>query len=348
MERVARRLLLAGLALLVLSACARGEGAERVELAGETMGTSWAVTLLAPPPAPAGSSWRAEVEQVLARIDAEMSTWREDSELSRFNAAGEGAWFPVSAETAAVVREALDAHRRTEGAFDPTVAPLVALWGFAARQPVALPPPPDALAEARARADAAALEVREEPPALRKRIGGLELDLSAIAPGFAVDAVAERLAALGAARFLVEIGGELRCRGAGPHEGAWRIAVEQPREGAPAWQRVLLLRDAAVATSGTYRNYVEIAGERRPHLIDPRRGEPIRHALVSVSVVAPRTSLADAFATGLLVLGPGAGPRVAAREGVAALFVEEREGRLVEAHSPAFAPYLEAGSEGSP
>lgn len=349
MRRSAARRLLAGLALLGLSACARGEGAAgRLELAGETMGTSWAVTLLAPPLAPAGSSWRAEVEQVLGRIDAELSTWREDSELSRFNASGGDAWFPVSAETAAVVREALDAHRRTEGAFDPTVAPLVELWGFAARQPVALPPAPEALAQARARADASALEVREAPPALRKRIGDLELDLSAIAPGWAVDAVAERLAALGAARFLVEIGGELRCRGAGPHAGSWRIAIEQPREGAPAWQRVLLLRDAAIATSGTYRNYVEIAGERRPHVIDPRRGEPIRHAVVSVSVVAPRTSLADAFATGLLVLGPEAGPRVAAREGVAALFVEEREGRLVEAHSPAFAPYLEAGSEGSP
>jgi thiamine biosynthesis lipoprotein len=338
MERGARRRLLAGLALLPALACARDTG--RIDLAGETMGTSWAVTLLAPPPGPAGSSWRAEVEQVLARIDAEMSTWRADSELSRFNAAGGEDWFAVSGETAAVVREALDAHRRTDGAFDPTVAPLVALWGFSARQPVALPPAPEALARARAFADASALEVRETPPALRKRIAGLELDLSAIAPGWAVDAVAERLAALGAARFLVEIGGELRCHGAGPHAGAWRIAIEPPREGAPAWQRVLLLRDAAVATSGTYRNYVEIAGERRPHLIDPRRGEPVRHGLVSVSVVAEHTSLADAFATGLLVLGPEAGPRVAEREGVAALFVEEREGRLVEAHSPAFARYL--------
>jgi thiamine biosynthesis lipoprotein len=336
--------------LLGLAAC--GGDAERIELAGETMGTRWAVTLLAPP---AGPAWRSEIEQVLARIDAEMSTWRGDSELSRFNASRGDGWFPVSAETARVVEEALAVHRRTDGAFDPTLGPLVELWGFAARQPRKLPPDAAALGRARARTGAWALAVQGDPPALRKQLAELSLDLSAIAPGFAVDAVAERLAALGAGRFLVDIGGELRCAGQGPHAGAWHVAIERPQAhagapqaGAAGWQRVLALRDAAVATSGSYRNFFELEGERYSHLLDPRSGAPIRHDLVSASVVAATASLADAFATGLIVLGPEAGPRVAAREGVAAFFVVERGGRLLESHSPAFAPYLAARPEVTP
>jgi thiamine biosynthesis lipoprotein len=340
-------LLLYGLAGLGPAACG-GDAARRVALAGETMGTHWTVTLLAARPPPAGSSWRAEVEQVLARIDVEMSTWREDSELSRFNASRSDAWFPVSNETARVVAEALAVHRRTDGAFDPTLGPLVELWGFGARPSRALPPEPPAVERARARVGAHALEVRREPPALRKRIVDLEVDLSAIAQGYAVDAVAERLVSRGAERFLVEIGGELRCSGPGPHAGAWHVAIERPQPQAADWQRVLALRDASLATSGTYRNFLEIAGERFSHLLDPRSGAPVRHTLVSVSVVAPTASLADAFATGLLVLGPEAGPRVAEREGVAALFVVERGGRLLESHSPAFAPYLAAQPEVAP
>lgn len=337
-SRAAWLLLCAGLG----PAACGGDPGGRVELAGETMGTRWSVTLLAPP---ARSDWRAEIEQVLARIDVELSTWREDSELSRFNASRSDAWFPVSSETARVVAEALEVSRRTDGAFDPTLRPLVELWGFAARPVRALPPEAAALERARARTGAGAVEVRSEPPALRKHIPDLELDLSAIAPGFGVDAVAERLVSLGAARLLVEIGGELRCVGAGPRDGAWHVAIERPQQGAADWQRVLALRDAAVATSGTYRNFVEIAGERFSHLLDPRTGAPVRHRLVSASVVAPSTSLADAFATGLLVLGPEAGLRVAEREGLAAFFVALRDGRLVESHSPAFAPYLAVAPE---
>jgi thiamine biosynthesis lipoprotein len=334
--------LLGGIPALVVVACARGAREERVTLAGDAMGTTWEVTLLSPPTPPAGVSWRSEIEAVLARVDAEMSTWRRDSELSRFNAARDGGWFSVSEETALVVGQALDVSRRTDGAFDPTVGPLVALWGFGPAAARAVPPDPSALSAARARVDAGSLVVRAMPPALQKRIPDLEVDLSAIAKGYGVDAVAERLRALGSDRFLVEIGGELRCSGAGPHAGAWRVAIDRPLPASGAWQRVLRLETAALATSGTYRNYREVGGERRPHVIDPRTGEPIRHDLVSVTVVSPTASLADAFATGLLVLGPESGLRVAQREGLAAFFVIAREGQLTEAHSPAFAPYLAA------
>jgi thiamine biosynthesis lipoprotein len=336
-----RAALFLGLGALHLSGCTPEAGSGRRVLAGETMGTTWRVTLIGAPLA----DWRAEIERVLARVDARFSTWRADSEISRFNVSRSTEWHPVSEETVRLVAEARGVSERTGGAFDPSVEPLVALWGFGAggRQP--LPPPAPAMARARTHVGMAALALRDSPPALRKRAPEQALDLSGIAKGHGVDAVAEQLVALGATRFLVEIGGELRCAGAGPHEGLWRVAIERPRAGPAALQRVLTLRDMALATSGSYRNFVTVAGERQPHVLDPRTGEPIRHALVSVSVLAARASLADAFATGLLVLGPERGPELAMREGLAALFVVEREGRLREEHSPAFAPYLPGSDE---
>jgi thiamine biosynthesis lipoprotein len=331
-----RAILLLGLGGLPLSGCSLETSGVRQVLAGETMGTTWRVTLLDVPPA----DWRSEIERVLALVDARFSTWREDSELSRFNASRTSAWIPVSEQTVALIAEARDVSERTEGAFDPTVAPLIGLWGFGAAGPQPLPPPAHALARARARVGIAALALREAPPALKKPVPELALDLSGIAKGHGVDALAERLVALGATRFLVEIGGELRSVGAGPQAGRWRVAIERPRLGPAALQRVLTLRDVALATSGSYRNFATVAGERRSHVLDPRTGEPIRHDLVSVSVLAARASLADAFATGLLVLGPKRGPELAAREGLVALFVVERDGRLLEEHSPAFAAYL--------
>jgi thiamine biosynthesis lipoprotein len=336
-----RTALLLGLGALSLAGCAPEAGGARIVLGGETMGTTWRVTLIDAPSA----AWRVEIERVLARVDARFSTWREDSELSRFNGSRTTGWHPVSEETVRLVAEARDVSKRTRGAFDPSVAPLVGLWGFGAAGAQPLPPSAPALARARARVGLASLALREAPPALEKRAPELALDLSGIAKGHGVDAVAERLAALGATRFLVEIGGELRCGGAGPRGGGWRIAIERPRPGPTALHRVLTLRDVALATSGSYRNFATVGGERRPHVLDPRSGEPIRHDLVSVSVLAARASRADAFATGLLVLGPEQGPALAAREGLAALFVVEHEGRLREQHSPAFAPYLPRSDE---
>jgi len=287
------------------------------------------------------SASRAElaegVEAVLGRIDAELSTWRDDSELARFNASSSTGWVPVSRETAAVARAALSVSRRTDGAFDPTVGPLVELWGFG-RRPALAGPDPESLARARARVGYQALSVREDPPALRKARPDVALDLSAIAKGRAVDALAELLADRGARHFLVEIGGELRARGTRDARGRpWRVAVEAPEDGRQprAWA-VLTLADAALATSGDYRRTLKQDGVRRSHILDPRDGEPVDHGLASASVVADTAMQADALATALLVLGPEAGLRLAEREAWAVLLIERRDGALIEHTSAAF------------
>jgi len=322
-------LALAGVLLLAGAdprAGAPGDALSLVELSGEAFGATWQVRLFG-----AADSARAlgpELQGILDAIDAQMSTWRSDSELSRFNALRGSAWFPVDRDLVRVLREALAVHRRSAGAFDPTVAPLVALWGFGPGPPRVAPPGDAELAEALARVGLGDLVLRDDPPALRKTRRDLALDLSGVAAGFAVDALARRLAERGVRRFLIDVGGELRAQGEGPGGGPWRVGIERPEPGESriAWQ--LGLADAALATSGDYRRYLEWEGRRLPHVIDPRTGRPVGHGTVSVSVLAAEAARADAWATALLVLGAEQGAAVAEREGLAVLFVRERGGRL--------------------
>ena len=334
-RRTALVALLAALPVLAGADPARGTGEEPVvEISGAAFGTRWHVRLPAGDPAPAPAELAAEIRALLAALDARLSGWRDDSELSRFNASASTQWWAVSKDTASVVATALRVHARSQGAFDPTVAPLVALWGFGAAVPRQRPPTVPEVDAALQRVSAAALSVREDPPALRKRRGDLALDLSGVAKGFAVDAVARRLAERGVRRFLVEIGGELRSRGEGPGGGPWRVGVERPAPGPPRAEWVLALDDAALATSGDYRRGFEWQGRRYSHVLDPRSGRPIGHGLVAVSVLSREAAWADAWATALLVLGPEEGWSLARREGLAALFVVARDGRLEARATP--------------
>jgi thiamine biosynthesis lipoprotein len=334
--------------LAVLSAaalCAGSARASTLELSGSAFGTTWHVRVprAAAPDGRAASELGAAIQAALDEVDALFSTWRSDSEVTRFNASRSTDWVPVAPETARVVAAALAVYARSDGALDPTVAPLVALWGFGPR-PADGPPSAAALAEARRRVGAGALAARRDPPALRKARPDLALDLSAVAKGHGVDAVAARLEALGVARFLVEVGGELRGRGDGPDGGPWRVGVERPEAGPQRVGWVVTLADAALATSGTTRNEVTWPGEAGPHthVIDPRSGRPVEHDLVSVSVLAEDAARADAWATALLVLGPDAGPQIAERERLAALFVSRRGGGLEARATPAMEAHLGA------
>ncbi|NNL65754.1 MAG: FAD:protein FMN transferase [Myxococcales bacterium] len=307
--------------LSLLAACGAPPGPDVLELRGETMGTDYAVTVVDPPPALTLTVLEAATAEALARVDSLMSTYREDSELMRFNRSAGTDWFPVAAETALVVGEALRISELSGGAFDPTIRPLASLWGFAGFTATTLPPPDAALAQARARVDFRQLRVRSAPPALRKGRPDLELDLSGIAKGYAIDLIAERLAAEGARDFLVEIGGELRASGLNARGEAWRVAVEQPMLDRGRIQSVLELRDESIATSGSYRNFTTRGAERFAHILDPETGAPTEHTLVSVSVVAPTAMRADALATALFALGPERGFALAARERLPVLFL---------------------------
>ncbi len=342
-----RAAVLALLALCSLVPCgfvaAAGEPATHAAtsvLAGRTMGTSWRVTVATP--SSDLVSLKTAIEAELARIDASLSNWRADSELARFNASGSTAWTEVSPGLDRVVEIALDVGARSAGALDITVAPLVALWGFG----------PAAIAEALRHVGPTGIQRRPQgPPALRKTDPAVTLDLSAVAKGYAVDRIGDLLHDRGLEHYLVEIGGELVARGSAPladntAAGArsgrrpWSVALERPDGAADLATSIVALNDAALATSGDYRRRALNGGRALGHVLDPRTGEPAAHHLAAVSVIHASCAQADAWATALLVLGPDAGLRTAEDLGLAARFVERRDGRLRETQTAGFERYV--------
>ncbi|GAA4334998.1 FAD:protein FMN transferase [Pigmentiphaga soli] len=314
-------------------------------LHGASMGTSWSVRL-----AGDGRIAIADIEALVRReldaVIAQMSTWEPGSDISRFNAAPAGSWHALPAAFATVVDCALTVAAQSGGAFDPAVGPLVDLWGFGPHGRPGTIPPEAELQRLRAQAGWRRLEFDRAGRRLRQP-GGVRLDLSGIAKGYAVDAVAAALARAGIGNCLVEVGGELRGSGVKPDGTPWWVELEQPshgagENGAPALPRTLLaLHGLAVATSGDYRRFFDRAGRRYAHTIDPRTGCPVEHAPASVAVVHPECMAADALATALTVLGLDEGERWARRHGLAARFIARGEGGFTEILTPALAAMLE-------
>lgn len=304
-------------------------------LGGHTMGTTWQVKLAAAPhrdlhPLHAG------IQAQLDAVVAQMSTWEAGSDISRFNTAPAGTSVPLPALFARVLACALDIARRSDGAFDPTVGPLVALWGFGAQAQAQRVPDPTRLALARERCGWQRLQPGDghllQP-------GGLELDLSAIAKGFAVDLVSAWLRDQGITAALVEVGGELHGYGIKPDHQPWRVLVESEPEADAATDtppRVLALNDLAVATSGDRFHHYAHDGVEYSHTLDPRVGAPVTRAAAAVTVVAATAMEADGWATALTVMGREEGLVFAAEHGLAARFVTRGDQGIEEHLSPAF------------
>jgi len=312
---------------LALAACAPVDAeAPSSRIGGETMGTGWSVTVVGTLDDVRCDALQAELQGLLDGIEARMTTWDPKSELRRFSDGGSTEWTSVSPDIAAVVAEALRVGELTDGAFDVTVAPLVELWGFGPSGAAAVLPSAAGIDAARERGGRDALEVRLDPPALRKARPDVSLDLSGIAKGYAVDCVAARLDACDFARYLVEIGGELRAQGRNAHGAPWRIGIQDPDGREP--EVLLALERGAVATSGDYRRFVEVDGRRHTHVVDPRSGIALEHGPASVTVVAESAMTADALATALMVLGVEDGLALARRERWAVLFLVSEAGKL--------------------
>lgn len=329
--------LLSCVLLLGVFGDAEGRG-DLVTITGVTMGTTYAVKLRDVDVEI--DALRSQIDTLLVRINEQMSTWRRDSELSRFNNSRTPGWFPVSSETAYVVEAAQAISVLSDGAFDVTVGPIVNLWGFGPEGRNAERPSEQQIKRAMERVGYRKLEVRASPSALRKQHPEMYIDLSAIAKGFAVDEVARLLDERHIRAYLVEIGGELRARGSKPDGSPWKVAIERPLPGERVVQSIVALRDQAIATSGDYRNYVEKDGRRYSHTIDPRTGRPIAHALASVSVIASSAMRADALATAIMVMGPEEGYRLAAREALAAQLIIRAGDRPRVLVTPRFESYL--------
>lgn len=291
---------------------------QRYSLNGATMGTLYSAVFFAPP----GLDEQAVntgLFNAVDRVDQQMSTWKADSDLCRLNAAPVGQWQAVPRELFQVLHTALLVSRESGGAFDIGVGDLVSAWGFG---------PAKQLDEQRANA----LRMQQRKPASEvleidsstarvRKVEPVALDLSGIAKGFGVDELARCLERFGVTRYLVGIDGEMRARGLKPDGQAWAVAIEKPLRGVREVMGVMELTNAAIATSGDYRHWVEVANTHYAHTMDPARQMPLSGELAAVSVVESRCMLADAWATALMVLGVEAGSKLAQRRGMDALFV---------------------------
>ncbi len=335
--------------VMALSGCSgTAQAPELARLDGSIMGTRYSVLLADRTEVnraddQVGQSLAEQVHATLSDVDAHMSTWRADSELSRFNARNSRDWFAVTDATAGVISQALQTSRRSGGAFDATVGPLVDLWGFGAGAQAAAKgtrPSDQAISRQLDRVGYQAIEVDADRNAVRKANPQSHLDLSGIAKGYAVDRVAQLLDARGLENYLVEVGGELRARGRKPDGSAWKVAIERPSVERREPFRALALQDRAIATSGDYRNFFAQGGQRYSHSIDPRTGLPVDHELASVSVVADSTASADALSTALIILGPADAMAFAERHHVAAHLILKSGTSLKEVYSSAFEQLL--------
>lgn len=325
-----------GLALaLSLTACS--DPAARVVLRGGTMGTTWSVIYDAASGVD-GPGLQARLEEELVAINQALSTYIPEAEISQLNAAESDISQVLSSRFSDVLTEALAVAALTGGAYDVTVGPLVELWGFGSREFVGDVPSDQDISDALSLVGDNRLSWDAETRALTKP-AGMRIDMSSIAKGYAVDRLTNIVRSSGIQNALVEIGGELRALGQRPEGGPWRLAVESP---VPSQSRIIdaiNVSDAAVATSGDYRNYFEVDGVRYSHLVDPRTGYPVAHDLVSVTVVDDNCMRADALATALIVLGLEEARALADAEGLAAQFVSRRGDELEVHYTESFAAF---------
>ena len=326
------------------------------ETTGETMGTHYIVKVAR---FPETADWQKVVVSIrhrLETLDQMMSTYRQDSEICRFNAfSSTEDWFPVSKETAYAVQTALEISQLTEGAFDITVAPFVHLWGFstgkhqAERSPMSFEELKSASVLLKKQISYEKLAVRFEPSALKKSIPELAIDLSALAKGLAVDSIAELLEEQKITDYMVEIGNTVRCKGKKDKrkDKHWIVGIEKPivelsHQGQsnefPGIQQKLFLEDKSLATNDNYRQTVQMGDQRVLHLVDPRTGLPVQIGngtgeLVVVTVITPNCSHADAWATAMFVLGEKEGLELANRHNIAVLLLLRNGDEVVEKSS---------------
>lgn len=225
-------------------------------------------------------------------------------------------------EVIELVRLAEKIAQDTDGALDITLAPLIDLWGFGAVNRRAAPPTDEAITKAREACGWSQLDVRNEPPALRKKYPRTQINLSSVAEGWALEQLARWLEASGEHDFLLELGGEVLARGHSADGKPWLVGVQAPDAAVGHSMQALRLDNASLATSGTYRQHYEHEGKSYAHVLDPSTGRPVAHALRSVSVQHASAAMADGYATALLVLGPKRGRELAAKLRLNVLWIE--------------------------
>lgn len=323
--------ILKALALLgLLLFCACNKQATLVHIEGRTMGTQYNVKFFTSN-GELGDKEKAkeEIDEVLKKVNKEMSTYLKDSEISYFNQTDRLGWLKISKDFFNVTVYALKLAEETEGAFDPTIGPLVNLWGFGPGGERKVPEQVQ-IEEALKRVGYDKISLNSEKFEIKKKVPGVYLDLSALAKGFGVDKVADFIESKGIANYMVEIGGEVRTKGQKGDKSSWKIAIEAPHPTSQgeSYQRILNLNSLSLATSGNYRNFFMENGKKYSHTINSKTGNPVAHSLASVSVADSGSCMkADALATALMAMGQTKGFEYAERNNIAAYFVYREDGQ---------------------
>ncbi len=306
-----------------------------VTLNGLTMGTTYTVKINETGRYNDLVLIKKSIDKLLEDLNAKMSTYLPDSELSRINQSSSVNWISISNDLYAVIETAINISNLSGGAFDITIGSLVNLWGFGPveKQDII---PDDGLIQTIGK-----IHLNDANRSIRKDRANIYLDLSGIAKGYAVDRIAQLLQEQFAIHnYLVEIGGEIRAKGVNPDNLAWRIGIEKPVSKLRAIERIISLDNTGMATSGGYRNYYEENGIHYSHIIDPRTGKPVNHQLVSVTVLHAESMIADAWATALQVLGPENGMALANSLGLPVFFIVKQQNGFSELMSASFKQYI--------
>ncbi|WP_242487341.1 FAD:protein FMN transferase [Pseudomonas sp. TH15] len=315
----------------VLAGCGNGDSIE--SFGGPTMGSTYSIKYVRHAGGPDSSQVRREVEGILADVDRQMSTYRSDSDIERFNDLPANSCQTMPAPILELVRVGEQLSLQSEGSYDLTVEPLMNLWGFGPQGREEKVPSAEALAEVMKRVGHGHLRINGDQLC---KDAAIEVDFNSIAAGYTVDTIAARLEALGIHSYLAEATGELKAVGKKLDGSPWKIALEEPRDDQQVAERIINVDGYGVSTSGDYRNYFEQGGQRYSHTFDARTGAPITHNLASVTVIIPSTLMADGLSTLLLILGPERGWDYAEKHNIGAFFVIRADTGFVTRTNQAF------------
>nr|WP_224789183.1 FAD:protein FMN transferase [Pseudomonas fluorescens] len=315
----------------ILSGCGSGDSLERFD--GPTMGSRYSIQYVRHSSTPGPKAVQAEVENILAEVDRQFSTYRSDSDIERFNALPADRCQVMPGPVLELIRVGEQLSLQSEGSYDLTVEPLLNLWGFGPQGREEKVPTAEALAEVRQRVGHAHLRIDGDQLC---KDAAVEVDFNSIAAGYAVDTIATKLEAMGIHNYLAEATGELKAAGKKLDGSPWRIALEEPRDDQQVAERIIAVDGYGVSTSGDYRNYFEQDGRRYSHTFDARTGAPVLHTLASVTVIHPSALMADGLSTLLLILGPERGWDYAETHDIGAFFVIRADTGFVTRTNQAF------------
>lgn len=321
------------IATLALTAC--DQTTKLSELDGLAEGTTYHLTWWSTTPVDQAAVSR-KIEKTLDDIDKEISTYRTDSVLQKFNLSQSTDWQSLPASTIKLLQIAKPVYRDSNHCYDPTIGPLFDLWGFQNDKHTV--PTPQEIIKTKKRIGFDKLIIDPKHHRVRKTISQLEVDLSSIGEGYSIWRLSRVLEQFGIHNYIVEFGGDMLVKGHKPGGVKWRIAIARPVPGKLAAQKLITINKetgVSINTSGTYRRYFDHNGKVYSHILDPRTGKPVTHNLVSATVIDTDPRVGDAWATAMLCMGKREGDSVAKSVGIKVIFIQDENGTLITTESPA-------------